>query len=450
MWRILALVDRKLLRNQLQKSIGDGNREIEFAENLDSAITKLGSEIFHLIVADEDLLNESPDLLATAIGTSAMRVIPVLLLTQFRKGHTKLNLEGVQNWTCVKKPLNKKILRNTTLTLLEQVRFPNFVNYLRHKEKYIYRLNSIIAVSQSMRTVMDLAEKVSASNSTVLITGDHGTGKETIAAAIHFNSTRKDENFVVVKCGLRSYKQMEDELFGHNIGESFGGRDRVGRIEQANAGTLFLKDIDRLNQTTQAKILRVIQQKEFERLDGKRKVKVDVRLICSSTRDLKDGINSGEFREDLFYRINVINIQMPPLYKRKEDIPSLAQFFLHKYRYEFGKPEVDFSPKAIGTMMEYDWPGNVSELENVVQRALMISSDNVINSEDLLLFRRSPNRAPARSFAKSDNLNLDHLERAAIVEALNRAKGVQKDAADILGISPRVIHYKIQKHGINE
>ena len=434
MWRILALVERGHTKNQVQRTINAKDRSITFVSTLDSAIGLLNSETFHVLIIDDELVENRMDRILEACRLGRGSHLPVLILTNFRKGHTRLDLEGLFNWTCVKKPINQKILQNTVQNLLDMARLPNVINYLRHKEKYIYHINDFISASPSMKSVMNLVKKIAASNSSVLITGEAGTGKEMIAAALHFNSPRREDNFVSVNCMALPEPILEKELFGHEKSSEQGDEDRrIGRIEQGNAGSLFLKEISALSLTVQAKILRVIQHKEFERLHGTQKVKVDIRLICSSSQDLKEHISRGGFREDLFYRINVININIPALRERKEDIPALAQFFLYKYRSEFSKNELGFSPKSIETLMEYDWPGNVRELENVIERAIMICAGQTVEPDQIVL--HAPMADAAKSgFFDGESLNLDQLERSAIMEALTRANGVQKVAAEMLGI----------------
>ena len=450
MWRILAFVEKGHLVSQIERTLKNKEQEVVFSSTLENVRWLLNSEKFHLLIVDEALLEGETDELEGILHSDTQSKIPLIVLTNYRKGHTRLRLKANSNWIFVKKPLNRKILFNTVESLLDQVRLPHFVNYLRHKEKYIYRFDNIISASSSMKSVVNLASKVSKSKSNVLLTGEQGTGKEMIAAVIHFNSDRKKENFVAVHCGSMSANFLESELFGHEKGTfSDADKRRIGRVEQANGGTLFLKEIGMLNTATQAKILRVIQHGEFERTGGTQKVRVDVRIICSSGMDLKNGIEEQVFREDLFYRINVIQIHILPLRKRKEDIPALAQFYLQKFRRELGKRKVDFSPKAIESLMDYPWPGNVRELENVIERALLISTGSSITPECLSLWSDMSVRPASKNFLDGENLDLELLERSAIQEALNRAKGVQKAAAELLGISPRVINYKIGKHNIS-
>lgn len=450
MWRILALVDKGHLISQIERTLPDNEREVVFSSTLENVRWLLNSETFHLLIVDDNLLDGQTEELESILASDTQPGLGLIVLTSYRKGHTRKSLSTADNWTFVIKPINRKILLNTVESLLNQIRFPHFVNYLRHKEKYIYRFDNIICASPGMKSVVNLARKVATSKSNVLITGETGTGKEMIAAVMHFNSSRKKDNFVAVHCGSMTSEKLETELFGHEKGTITGAdKRRIGRVEQANGGTLFLKEIGMLEAATQAKILRVIQHGAFERMGGTQKVKVDVRIICSSGTDLKNAIEQKTFREDLFYRINVIQIHIPSLRKRKEDIPALGQFYIQKFRSEIGKREVEFSPKAIEAMMDYSWPGNVRELENVIERAVLIGHGSVITPEYLTLGPGIIERNENANFLDGENLDLDQLERSAIMEALSRADGIQKDAAKLLGISPRVIHYKISKHNIS-
>jgi two-component system, NtrC family, response regulator AtoC len=450
-WRILGVVERGHLRSQISRSLAAPNRNISFAKNLDEATTRLSTETYHAVIADDQVVGESLSSLLKALGSEPEGSPALVILTDFRRGHARFDLGGFLRWTLLKKPINPNVLQTTIQAFLDQVRLKYAVNYLRHKEKYIYSFRNIIGASRSMKSVLDLIEKVAASQSAVLINGERGTGKETIAGAIHFNSGRRHENFVVVNCSALSESELEHELFGRakGVGES-SPSFRIGRVEQANTGTLYLNGIQALSLPLQAKVLRLFQLGEFERIGGVKTVKVDVRILCGTRANLRDLVEKGLFREDLYFRINVIPVHMPPLRDRKEDIPALAQFFLHKYRRENGLHEVSFSPKAIEPLMEYQWPGNIRELENVVERALIVCDKQEIQPEDILLEPSSGSAEPSQRLLSGENLDLEELERSAVIEALTRANGVQKVAGKILGISPRVMHYKIRKHKLAE
>jgi transcriptional regulator with GAF, ATPase, and Fis domain len=302
--------------------------------------------------------------------------------------------------------------------------------------------------------VLGVVKKVAKSNTTVLIRGETGTGKELIAGAIHHNSLRNSRNFVKVNCAALQENLLESELFGHEKG-AFTGADkqRVGRFEQADGGTLFLDEIGDMSANTQAKILRVLQEHEFERLGGTRTLRVDVRLIAATNRSLPQMVAHGQFREDLYYRLNVVSIETPPLRERKEDINALAAFFLKRFAGELKKRVDGLSNDAVKLLMRYNWPGNIRELENAIERGVLLTEGPQLTSGDLRLGELSTSQGSgdASPVVKipPTGIALEEIERQAIIEALKMSNWVQKDAAELLAISPRVMNYKIKTHGID-
>jgi transcriptional regulator with GAF, ATPase, and Fis domain len=296
-----------------------------------------------------------------------------------------------------------------------------------------------------MVQVFDLLKKVLHSSITVLIQGETGTGKELIARALHYNGLRKNKPFIAVNCATLHKELLESELFGHEKG-AFTGADqrRIGRFEHAHGGTVFLDEIGDMDPRIQAKVLRVLQEQTFERLGGNKIIEVDVRLIAATNRNLLDPEAETPFRQDLYYRIGVLNIELPPLRERVEDIIPLGQHFLECLRPPSSSIE-GFHASTLRILEQYQWLGNVRELQNVVQRALFISEGPLIMPEDLLLedHARDPGFNPI-----GEDLNLERIEREAIQEALRRTHGVQVKAARFLGITRRVLHYKMKKYGI--
>jgi len=287
----------------------------------------------------------------------------------------------------------------------------------------------------------------------VLIRGETGTGKELIAGATHHNSLRAARNFVKVNCAALQENLLESELFGHEKG-AFTGADkqRIGRFEQADGGTLFLDEIGDMSPSTQAKILRVLQEHEFERLGGTRTLRVDVRMIAATNRDLSAMVQTGQFREDLYYRLNVVSIEMPPLRERKDDIVPLAGAFIRKFAGELKKKIEGLDTDAQKMLMRYNWPGNIRELENTIERAMLLTEGRTIGSIDLRLGEvpsagSSRDQAPVVKIPPT-GIALEDIERHALVEALKMSNWVQKDAAELLSISPRVMNYKIKTLGI--
>jgi two-component system response regulator AtoC len=328
------------------------------------------------------------------------------------------------------------------------------IDYLRHAQGDIYDFDRIIGSSGALEKVLAVVRKVSKSNTTVLVRGETGTGKELIAGAIHHNSLRASRNFIKVNCAALQENLLESELFGHEKGAfTSADKQRIGRFEQADGGTMFLDEIGDMSANTQAKILRVLQEHEFERLGGTRTIKVDVRLIAATNRDLPAMVEAGAFREDLYYRLNVVTIEMPPLRERKEDIAALTNFFIRRFAGELKKKIEGTEPEALKQLMRYHWPGNIRELENAIERAMLLADGTHIAPGDLRLgdsaAAGSPREAASVIKIPPTGIPLEEIERLALIEALKISNWVQKDAAELLSISPRVMNYKIKTLGID-
>src|SRR6185295_1941178 len=321
------------------------------------------------------------------------------------------------------------------------------------KERFGY--SNIIGKSEKLLKVLDLVTQVASSRSTVLIQGESGTGKELIAKAMHLKSQRADKSFVAVNSGSMPVDLLESTLFGHVRGAFTSAVSaKKGLFEVADQGTIFFDEIGTISMETQAKLLRVIQEREFMRLGGIETIKVDTRIITATNVDLKKLVDEGRFREDLFYRLNVINIQLPPLRDRKEDIPLLVEFFTKKYCDENGKPLYRFSSEALKVLMDYHWPGNVRELENVVERAVVLCQDEIIG-RDLLpesIVSPASRFATLSSFPLTKHTSLfeiiDAFERRVIVEMLEHTSWSQTEAADSFKIPLSTLNQKIKRHGI--
>lgn len=293
------------------------------------------------------------------------------------------------------------------------------VDYLRHTQPAIYDFDRIIGSSASLQRVLDIVRKVAKTQSTVLIHGETGTGKELIAAATHHNSLRASRNFVKVNCAALQENLLESELFGHEKG-AFTGADkqRIGRFEQADGGTLFLDEVGDMSPNTQAKILRVLQEHEFERLGGTRTIRVDVRLIAATNRDLSTMVQAGRFREDLYYRLNVVTIEMPPLRERKDDILPLANAFIRRFSAEFKKTLESLGTDVQKVLVRYHWPGNIRELENAIERAVLLADGRQIEADDLRLGDAPPagslRGAPCVVRIPPTGIPLEDVERQAL------------------------------------
>jgi Nif-specific regulatory protein len=377
----------------------------------------------------------------------------VILMTAFGSVHTAVEAMKIGAFDYVQKPFEIEEMELKIAKAIEHRRLRHEIEYLRHTQQDIYDFDRIVGASGALQSVLSIVKKVAKSNTTVLIRGETGTGKELIAGAIHHNSLRAARNFVKVNCAALQENLLESELFGHEKG-AFTGADkqRVGRFEQADGGTLFLDEIGDMSANTQAKILRVLQEHEFERLGGTRTLRVDVRLIAATNRNLSQMVTNGLFREDLYYRLNVVSIEMPALRERKEDIQQLAAFFLRRFAGELKKRVDGIGADAQKLLMRYNWPGNIRELENAIERAVLLTEGPQITNADLSLGELSTHSSgDANPVVKipPTGIALEEIERQAIIEALKMSNWVQKDAAELLAISPRVMNYKIKTLGID-
>ncbi|MEW6440747.1 MAG: sigma-54 dependent transcriptional regulator [bacterium] len=353
----------------------------------------------------------------------------------------------------IKRPFQKEELRITLHRLLDYRSLVGANFYLRRTQDLIYRFDDIIGDSPELKKVLSIVKKVAFSNASVLIEGETGTGKELIAGAIHYNSSRKDKNFIKVNCAALQDTLLESELFGHEKG-AFTGADkqRVGRFEQANFGTIFLDEIADMSASTQAKVLRVLQEQEFERVGGTKTIKVDVRVLSATNKALKELIGTRKFRDDLYYRLNVVTIYIPPLRERRADILPLAYYFLRRFSGELSKKIKGFSPDAERVLENYGWLGNIRELRNTIERSVLLCEQETVRAEDLFLCwndgSANDNNGGHQIQLPSDGVRLVDMEKMLVLDALEKANWVQKEAARFLGISRRVMHYKIQKFGI--
>lgn len=320
---------------------------------------------------------------------------------------------------------------------------------LKQALKDKFRPANIIGKSHSMQHVFDQISQVANSTTNVLVTGENGTGKELVASAIHYNSDRSNKPFVKVNCGALPESVIESELFGHEKGAFTGAINmRKGRFELAHGGTIFLDEIGDFSPTTQVKLLRVLQEREFERVGGTELIKIDVRVIAATNRNLEEMITKNDFRQDLYYRLNVFPIHVPRLCNRKTDIPLLANFFVDKYSKQNHKDIKRISTPAIDMLMSYHWPGNVRELENCIERAVIVSEDEVIHGHYLPPTLQTA-EASGTSLQGTLQATLDNMERELLLDALKSARGNQAKAAKSLGLTERLMGLRVKKHNVN-
>ncbi|MGE0594201.1 MAG: sigma-54-dependent transcriptional regulator [Vicinamibacterales bacterium] len=448
MGRILIADDHDSLRRGLARALADAGHEVEEAPNGNAAIERLHDGVFDVIVSDLRM-GGSTGLEVLKTAKALHPTTAVILMTAFGTVSTAVEAMKYGAFDYVQKPFEIEEMEVKVAKALEMRRMQNQIDYLQHTQADIYEFDRIIGSSGALGQVLDVVRKVAKSNTTVLVRGETGTGKELIAGAIHHNSLRAARNFIKVNCAALQENLLESELFGHEKG-AFTGADkqRIGRFEQADGGTLFLDEIGDMSPNTQAKILRVLQEHEFERLGGTRTLKVDVRLIAATNRDLPTMVEAGTFREDLFYRLNVVTIDTPPLRDRKDDIAPLAEFFIRRFSGEIKKRIDGLAPESLKLLMRYNWPGNIRELENTIERAMLLAEGTQISVEDLRL-GDSAGVSSGREGASvvkipPTGIALEDVERIALTEALKMSNWVQKDAAELLSISPRVMNYKIK------
>src|SRR5204863_8554865 len=385
MGRILIADDHDSLRRGLAQAIAEAGHDVEEAPNGNAAIEKLHEGFFDVVVSDLKMGGSTGlDVLKTA--KQLHPTTAVILMTAFGSVSTAVEAMKAGAFDYVQKPFEIEEMEVKIAKAREMRRMQHQIDYLRHAQGDIYDFDRIVGSSGALQKVLGVVKKVAKSNTTVLVRGETGTGKELIAGAIHHNSHRAGRNFVKVNCAALPETLLESELFGHEKGAYTGAdRQRIGRFEQADGGSLFLDEVGDMSPAIQAKILRVLQEHEFERLGGTRTQRVDVRLIAATNRDLSAMVAGGAFREDLYYRLNVVSVEMPALRERKEDILALGLFFTKRFCGELKKKIDGLDPEAQKMLMRYNWPGNIRELENSIERAILMTESQSITSDDLRL-----------------------------------------------------------------
>ena len=380
--------------------------------------------------------------------------IPVLIMTAFGSIESAVEAMRYGAFNYITKPFSNDELLLSIQNAAELARAHRQYQLLRESLEERYGKHQIIGRSRAIRDMLALVDRAGPSRATVLITGESGTGKELVARAIHFSSPRSQEPFVSVNCMALNPGVLESELFGHEKGSFTGAvAMRRGRFEQASGGTLFLDEVGELTPELQVKLLRVLQERRFERVGGSEEIEVDIRIVAATNKDLMPLVQAGTFREDLYYRLNVVHIPIPPLRERREDIPLLVAHFAEKAAKENGIPPKPFSTEALNHLSGYEWPGNIRQLQNVVERCLVLVPGDVITLEDLpaeirdeeAQFKSAVDLLPVQLDLAD---TLERIEAALIRRALVRADFVQAKAAELLGISKSLMQYKLKKYSI--
>lgn len=440
--KILVVDDEAIVRESLSEWLKDAGHQVLTAENGHSALDVIEKERPGIMIAD--LVMPGMDGIELMKRAKAKQPgIEVIIITAYASIPTAITAMKEGAYDYIEKPFcpERAELLVEKLSQYRELVEENIA--LRQKLEEHYRFENIIAKSSKMQRLIELIKVVGKSNATVLITGESGTGKELVARAIHAQSHRRGKPFVAVSCAALPESLLESELFGHEKGSFTGAyTQKKGKFEFADGGTLFLDEIGEMSANIQVHLLRVLEEKEFTRVGGNEPIKVDVRVISATNKDLGKAIERQEFREDLYYRLNVVNIALPPLRERIEDIPLLAEHFLSKFASENRKEVGGFSPDAMEFLLDYDWPGNVRELENAVERAVILAEDSLITAADLR------QKSMALPCSTPPGRNLKDIEREHILSILHETGDNYSESARTLGISRMTLYKKVKEYGL--
>lgn len=448
---ILIVDDEKNYLVILEALLAPEGYEIIAEDNVLNALRLIRETDLDLVITDMKM----PRMNGMELLEEAKKVnseLPVIMMTAY--GTIEMAVEAMKKraYDYITKPFRNEELKLTIKKALELYKLKKENKLLSEALSDRYKYGNIIGKSKPMLEIYDMIEKVAQSKASVMITGPSGTGKELIAKAIHYNSPRKDRPFISINCGALTETLLESELFGHERGAFTGAvAMKKGRFELADGGTLFLDEVGEMPPSLQVKLLRVLQEMEFERVGGTKSIEVDVRILAASNRKLREDVDRGVFREDLFYRLNVVQVEVPPLRDRTEDIPLLVAHFIEKFQ-PSDKTKIELAPEVWKLLYSYNWPGNIRELENIIERALVMNSDGLIGTEDLphdfsgkqeelSVDRFIPRNAPLQE-------TLEQIEEKLIRRALSQCNNIQSHAAKMLGITKSLIQHKMKKYNI--
>jgi len=441
--KILVVDDEAIMRDSLRDWLGDAGYQVLTAENGSQALEVIEKGKPGIVIADLVM----PGMDGIELLKRAREISPgieVIIITAYGSIPTAITAMREGAYDYIEKPFCPEKAELLIERLAEHKGLIEENISLHQKLEERYRFENIIAKSPRMKQVIEVIKVVAKSNATVLITGESGTGKELVARAVHSQSYRKDKPFIAVSCAALPETLLESELFGHEKGSFTGAHaQRKGKFETANKGTIFLDEIGEMSANIQVHLLRVLEEKEFSRVGGNELIKVDVRVVSATNKDMKQAVADGQFREDLYYRLNVVTIELPPLRERKEDIPLLAQHFLKKFAMENQKEITGFSPEATDFLLKYEWPGNVRELENAIERAVILAKSPYIESADL------PQESLTLAQSVLSGKNLEEIEKGHIINVIDETGGNYSKAARILGISRATLYNKIRAYQLS-
>jgi len=447
---VLVVDDDPAHRTMLSTLLAGWGYEAHEADDGSTAIEKVNDQPYDLILMDIRMIKMS-GLEALVEIKTINPAIPIIIMTAFSSVETAVDALKKGAYDYLTKPLDFDELRLTISRSMDHTRLREENRRLRESLGTHFDRHNIIGRSPAMAKLLETVAQIAPSEATVLITGDSGTGKEMIAGAIHFNSPRKEAPFVKINCAAITETLLESELFGHEKGSFTGAhRKKEGRFYHAHGGSIFLDEISEMSMAMQVKLLRVLQERDITRVGGEDVIKVDVRVIAATNRDLLEEMEKGRFREDLYYRLNVVTLKMPPLRERREDIPLLAQHFLRMFSEKNRKQIKGLTPQAMDLLLKYDWPGNVRELMNAVERAVVLSRSEYLDEEEfpLILGDSYLDRKIVPKDSIPSGIPLEEMEKATILNTLESTKGNKSEAARRLGITRKTLHKKLKRYGV--
>ena len=452
---LLVADDDASIRSLLKQLLSDEGFNVLEASTGIEVVDKVKETSPDLVIMDVRM-PELDGIEALARLKSTNPKTAVLIMTAFGSSNAAIRAMELGAFDYITKPFELDKISHSVKRVLDYQDLTAEVEVLRDEISSLVQTERIVGNSPAMQEVYKTIGKVAKADATVLITGESGTGKELVAEALHFNSNRRSGPLVKVSCAALPETLLEAELFGHEKGSFTGAMtQRRGRFEMADKGTIFLDEIGEMTVPTQTKLLRVLQERKIERIGSNLPIKVDIRIIVATNKDLQKEVEQSKFRDDLYYRLNVINIHMPPLRDRKEDIPSLVEHFLAKHRYSATAQPAAISEEAIRRLMEYNWPGNVRELENVIERAVVLSRGQIITSRELPFGDHDAvegEEGEGEGDAKGDSSffkkSVAQFEKDLIMKALRDANGNRSKAAEMLGIYRRLLYAKIKEYGL--
>jgi two-component system response regulator PilR (NtrC family) len=455
--KLLVADDEQSMREFLDIMLKKEGYKVSLASNGEEVLKLAERDIFDLILMDIRM----PKLDGIAVLKKIKALSPetiVIMITAYASTDTAIRAMKEGAYDYVTKPFKVDEIKLIIKNALEKKNLQKENILLKQVVRDRYHFDNIIGQSPKMLALYDLLEKVGPTKTNILIAGESGTGKELVAKAIHYNSPRKDKPFVTLNCGAIPELLIESELFGHMRGAFTDAiATKKGLFEMADEGTIFLDEISELPLLMQVKLLRVLQDKEFKRVGGTEDIRVDVRIMSATNKDLEEAVTEKRFREDLFYRLNVIQIKLPPLRDRREDISLLTMHFLKKYSEELNKHITGISPETLRILLNYDYPGNVRELQNIIERAVALESTQELTPQNLSSYldqQPSLKKGSIDLDIPNEGLDLEkvveELERNLLLKALDRTKGIKKKAAELLRINFRSMRYRLEKYGLNQ